>query len=109
MASDYAGDPLALELRASYTDVRGEEKTATLNPAVYIEEMNWYVFTVDGLNAADLRSVLTCQVFENEEPVSQTMIYSADSYGNNKTGALGDLCKALFAYVDSAKSYFSSN
>ena len=106
-ASDYAGDPLALELRASYTDVRGEEKTATLNPGVYNEEMNWYVFTVDGLNAADLRSVLTCQVFENEEPVSQTMIYSADSYGNNKPGTLGDLCKALFAYVDSAREFFA--
>lgn len=30
----------------------------------------------------------------------------ADTYGNNKTGNLLALCKALFAYSDSAKAYF---
>ena len=30
-----------------------------------------------------------------------------DQRGNGQTGALLDLCKALFAYSDSAKSYFA--
>ena len=30
-----------------------------------------------------------------------------DTYGNNKTGTLLDLCKALFAYSDSAKAFFT--
>ena len=33
-------------------------------------------------------------------------IYSPDTYGNGKTGTLGDLCRALFAYSDSAKAWF---
>ena len=33
--------------------------------------------------------------------------YSAHAYGNNKASTLLDLCKALFAYSDSARAYFS--
>lgn len=42
-----------------------------------------------------------------ETPLSCTLQYSDDTYGNNKTGSLLTLCKALFAYSDSAKSYFA--
>ena len=45
-------------------------------------------------------------VFAGEEEVSPTLSYSADTYGNNKTGNILTLCKALFAYSDSAKTYF---
>jgi hypothetical protein len=47
------------------------------------------------------------QIFDGEIPVSATLQYSPDTYGNNKTGTLLDLCKALFAYSDSAKAYFA--
>ncbi len=105
-ASAFAGDPMDLELQVSYTGIDGEEKAFTVGSQVYNADMNLYVFTVEQLNAAELRSRLHCQIFANGEAVSQTMHYTADSYGNGKTGALLDLCKALFAYVDEAKAFF---
>ena len=65
-----------------------------------------YAFSFDGLLAAELRSVVSVRILEGNAPLSCTLRYSADTYGNNKTGALGYLCKALFAYSDSAKAYF---
>ena len=73
---------------------------------LYNAKLGFYAFTFDGLLAAELRTVVTVQVYRGETPVSATLQYSADTYGNNKTGALGDLCKALFAYSDSALAYF---
>ncbi len=107
-ASAYAGDPAELELRVAYTDIDGEAKELTLAPTVYNADKSLYLFTLDRLDAADLRAVLTCRVFAAGEAVSQTMTYSADSYGTGKTGTLLDLCKALFAYVDAAKAVFAN-
>ena len=56
----------------------------------------------------NIAPVLTAQVYEGDTPVSNSTVFSADTYGNGKTGLLGDLCKALFAYSDSAKAYFSN-
>ena len=50
--------------------------------------------------------MISAQVYIGDQPASVTLRYSPDTYGNNKTGALGELCKALFAYSDSAKAYF---
>jgi hypothetical protein len=50
--------------------------------------------------------VLTVQILSGDTVVSGTLQYAADTYGNSKTDALGDLCKALFAYSDSARNYF---
>ena len=33
--------------------------------------------------------------------------YSADSYGNGRTGTLAALCEAMVAYSDSALAYFN--
>jgi len=106
-ATAYAGDPVELELRVAYTGIDGEAKELTLAPTVYNEEKHLYMFTLDQLDAAELRAVLTCQVLAAGEAVSQTMTYSADSYANGKTGTLLELCKALFAYVDEAKAVFA--
>ncbi len=107
-ATAYAGDPAELALRVAYTGINGEAKELTLAPTVYNAEKNLYMFTVDQLDAAELRTILTCQVFANGEAVSQTMTYSADSYAVGKTGTLLELCKALFAYVDQAKAVFAN-
>ena len=104
----YTGSREALSLRVSYKDIHGTAVTQTLNDAVlYNEEKDYYAFTLDTLLAAELRSVLSVQVYQGEVPVSCTLQYSADTYGNNKTGPLEDLCRALFAYSDSAKVYFT--
>ncbi len=103
----YTGDLADLTLKVSYEDIYGNAKELTLtNAELYNASYGYYAFTLDALLAAELRSVVSVQVYRGETPVSQTLQYSADTYGNNKTGALLDLCKALFAYSDSAKAYF---
>ena len=104
---NYQGDPSTLTLKVSYTDINGELKTLSVgNPELYNPDMGLYVFTLDALLAAELRSVVSVQIYAGNNPVSCTLQYSADTYGNDKTGALLDLCKALFAYSDSARDYF---
>ncbi len=104
----YTGDPANLSLRVRYADTKGSAKTVTLtSPVLYNANLQYYAFTLDTLLAAELRSVVSVQIYDGEIPVSYMLQYSADTYGNNKTGALLDLCKALFAYSDSAKAYFT--
>ena len=105
---NYTGEIGDLTLKVSYEDMTGATKTVILeNPELYNASRGYYAFTVDTLLAAELRTVVSVQVFSGETPVSATLQYSADTYGNNKTGTLLDLCKALFAYSDSAKRYFT--
>ena len=105
--ANYTGDLKDLSLRVTYTDLSGKTVTATVTELeAYKPEKNQYAFSFDGLLAAELRAVLSAQVYAGNSPVSATLQYSPDTYGNNKTGTLGTLCKALFAYSDSAKIYF---
>ncbi|MBR4308658.1 MAG: MBL fold metallo-hydrolase [Oscillospiraceae bacterium] len=104
----YTGSLGDLCLRVSYEDRTGTSKTLTLTePEVYSAGSTLYAFTVDSLLAAELRSVVSVQIYAGDSPVSSTLQYSPDTYGNNKSGTLLDLCKALFAYSDSAKAYFA--
>ena len=105
----YTGDLSNLTLRLAYRDNAGTYRTATLtNPGVYDESKRLYAFDFDGLMAAELRTALSATVYAGSAQVSRTLQYSADTYGNNKTGTLLQVCKALFAYSDSAKAYFVS-
>ncbi len=104
----YGGEVSDLTAQVSYGDISGNTKTVTLaNPEEYMTGTGLYAFTMDAFLAAELRSVVSVQIFEGNTPLSCTLQYSADTYGNNKTGTLLDLCKALFAYSDSAKAYFT--
>ncbi len=107
--ASYEGDPMELSLRISYTDSEGQMQQATIEaPEVYNESNQLYAFGFYELPAAELRSILNVQVYAGDTPLSQIMTYSPDSYGNNKSGTLLELCKALFAYVDCAEGYFTS-
>ncbi len=77
-------------------------------PTLYANREGYYCYRFDGLEAAELRSVLTATVYEGNTPVSNSLTHSPDTYGNGKTGTWGTLCKALVAYSDSAKVYFLS-
>ena len=104
----YPGPVEELSLKVSYVNLLGETAEVTLTePQVYSSEQNRYAFTFDGLLAAELRSVVDVAVYHGETRLSQTLRYSPDTYGNNKTGQLLTLCKALFAYSDTARAYFS--
>ena len=106
--TNYSGSISDLMLCISYRDGNGNQRSGKIkDPALYNEAKGLYVFTADMLLAAELRSVVAVQIFADNTPLSCTLEYSADTYGNNKTGTLLDLCKALFAYSDSAKAYFA--
>ena len=105
--SAYEGALADLELRVAYKSVKGDDRIATAKAEIYNASKKQYMFVIDQLSAPDLRAVLSCRVYAGDVAVSQTMEYSADTYGNGKTGALLELCKALFAYVDKTESYFA--
>ena len=87
----------------------GETQTAIVTDLEsYNAEKKLYAFSFDGLLAAELRSVVTAAVYQGDKQVSNTLSYSPDTYGNATSGTLLTLCKALFAYSDSARTYFSS-
>jgi hypothetical protein len=96
-----------LRLKVSYTDMDGKALTAWIGGArVYHEEMGYYAFSFHELPVSELRTVAEMQIYMGDTPLSCTLTYSAESYGSNKTGTLGQLCKALFAYSDSAAAFF---
>ena len=97
-----------LYLKISYEDYRGAlRETAVTGAVPYGDVEGRYAISYDGLLAAELRTVVSVRVYCGNEAVSATLQYSADTYGNRKTGLLGTLCKALFAYSDSAADFFS--
>jgi hypothetical protein len=103
----YSGKIEDLTLRVSYVNHKGEKVQAVIeNAEVYDSANHRYAFTFDGLLAAELRTVVDAAVYAGETQLSQTLRYSPDTYGNNRTGQLLVLCKALFAYSDTAKAYF---
>ncbi|MBR6826390.1 MAG: endonuclease/exonuclease/phosphatase family protein [Oscillospiraceae bacterium] len=104
----YTGSVEELSLKVSYVNHSGEKAEAVISHAeVYNSSTGRYAFTFDALLAAELRCVVDAAIYAGETRVSQTLRYSPDTYGNNKTGQLLTLCKALFAYSDTAKAYFS--
>ncbi len=106
--SGYEGDLSELSLRISYEGIGGNIKILTLEkPELYNQAMGVYAFTLDTLLAAELRTIVSAQIYVGETPISATLQYSPDTYGNGKSGNLLDLCKALFAYSDSARAYFA--
>ncbi len=108
--TNFAGNVADLTLRVSYKDINGKTVTKTVSGAqVYSAANNWYAFDLDTLLASELRSVVSAAIYNGNTQVSATIIYSADTYGNGKTGNLLTLCKALFSYSDSAKAFFVNN
>ena len=104
---NYAGNREALNLRVTYTNAQGEEVTLVIDTMeVYSGE--YYAFVIDTLLATEMRSELSMALYEGDVQVSETQIYSVESYCVGKTGALADLGKALLAYSDAAKAFFAN-
>jgi hypothetical protein len=108
-AKNYSGNVENLSLRVSYKGGNGETKTVTLTDIkAFNAYLGQYSFTFYGLLASELRTVVEVAVYEGETQLSETLRYSAESYAAvNTTGSLAPLCKALFAYSDSAKTFFA--
>ncbi len=107
--SAYTGDLSQLRLKLSYRDINGELQTAEVTElSPYGNAAAYYAFDFDGLLAAELRNEVTAALYAGDTQISDSLIYTADTYGNGKTGDLLVLCKALFAYGDAAKDYFTA-
>ena len=105
--SNYAGDPQTLSLRITYKGTDGTTETAILTELEsYSPSKNYYAFSFDGLLAAELRTLTSAAVYEGDTRISETMEYSADTYGNGRTGTVLTVVQAMIAYSDSAKAYF---
>ena len=105
----YEGSLEDLSLRVTYEAIDGTTTELELEDLqVYNEAAGLYSFKLDTLLAAELRAVVSAAVYSGETQVSETLCYSADTYGNGKTGTLAELCKALFAYSDSARAFFAN-
>ena len=108
-AANYTGDISALSMKVSYKGGNGEMKTVVLTGAeAYNVSRGYYAFTFYGLLASELRTVVDVAIFEGDIQLSESLRYSPESYAfGNTEGALAPLCKALFAYSDSAKAFFT--
>ena len=107
--SKYTGLLKDLKLVIGYVDINGQRRVAEVNEIeVYDVSNHLYAFTFDGLLAAELRCVLSAAVYTEDRVLSNQLLYSADTYGNGKNGDLLAVCKALFAYSDSAKAFFTN-
>ncbi len=105
--ANYSGRVEDLSLKLSYVNHEGKTVTAEIKAAeAYGNSEGRYAFTFNGLLAAELRTVVDAAIYKGDVQLSQTLRYSADTYGNNKTDQLLTLCRALFAYSDTAKTYF---
>ncbi len=103
----FAGGLGNLNLRVSYTNTKGEVCNLVIDTIeIYDEELGLYAFVLDTLLATEMRTVLTMALYEGDQQISQTMIYSVESYCAARLGALKELGLALLAYSDAARTYF---
>ena len=107
-AKNYTGDLSKLSMKVTYQGSTGETKSVTVTGIeTYNAANKQYSFTFYGLLASELRTIVDVAIYNGNTQLSETLRYSAESYAA-KTGttALAALTKALFAYSDSAKSFF---
>ena len=107
--TNYSGDISGLSMKVTYVNSQGETTTVTLTDAeVYSADKGYYSFTFYGLLASELRTAIEVAVYEGNTRLSETLRYSAETYASKTIGnALEPLTRALFAYSDSAKAYFT--
>lgn len=108
--SAFTGNWEELRLRVSYIDSEGNPVTVESGDFCDFnqgQDASWDAFDFSELRAAELRTVLSAAIYEGEVQISPTIEYSVDTYCNGKTGTLGDLCKAMIAYCDSALDFFA--
>ena len=107
--TNYTGDIANLSMKVTYEGSTGDTKTVILTGAdAYNASRNYYAFTFYGLLAAELRAIVDVAIYEGETQLTETLRYSAETYAAKTLGtALEPLCRALFAYSDSAKTVFT--
>ena len=114
----------SVELRLTYEDLDGATQTAVIGGNMFTattlgnypiegSSKDMYAAEFDGLNAAQLRTVVKAQVYKDGEPVSDALSYSVETYAckmiarEGVSETLKTLLKAMMLYGDSANAYFT--
>lgn len=116
--TDYNGNINDLYLRVTYTDANGTAQERVIDGSEFVNRLYtdgayYYAANFSGLNATQMRTVCTAEVFSkiSDERVSHTVTYSIESYAYSKASgtdqALIELLDAMMKYGDSASSFFA--
>ncbi|MGM9524314.1 MAG: PKD domain-containing protein [Faecousia sp.] len=114
--TSYTGEVDDLYLMLSYVDTDGVTRTATIDSKDFEYKLYngayYYVANFSGLNAIQMRTVCTAEVFSKtaNERISNTVVYSIESYAASKAAAtdsrLVELVYAMMKYGDATEAYF---
>ena len=109
-----ATDVSSLTLLLTYTTVGGVEKTVEINGEdfVYVEAYDAYSAKYTDIAAADMSCEVKATVYDGINAVSNTMVYSIESYVANRLAASSNeafktLVTEMYKYSESAKAYFT--
>lgn len=107
-------DVSSLTLLLTYTTVGGVEKTVEINGEdfVYVEAYGAYSAKYTDIAAADMSCEVKATVYSGINAVSNTMVYSIESYVANRLAASSNeafktLVTEMYKYSESAKAYFT--
>ncbi len=116
---NYVGDVNDLEAHITYVDSTGKTVEKVIDSAAFdyrlYNRSYYYVVKVDCLNALQMRTVCTAEVFSKTsgERISHTVTYSVESFAYNKAtdpdANLVALTVTLMKYGDSVERYFTEN
>lgn len=105
-ASEYAGNIADLELRI----YDGKNLLGKISGADFAAADGKYIASFSGLNALQMRTVVTAEVYDGDTCVSNTLDYSIESYAVGKAAgndALAALVNAMMNFGISAENYFA--
>lgn len=115
--ASYTGEISDLELRVSYVDTDGKTRTTAIDSSEFEYKLHtdgayYYVANFSGLNAIQMRTICTAEAFSKTsgERISNTVIYSIESYAQSKSTAADEnlvaLIYAMMKYGDATEAYF---
>ena len=102
-------DASELVFKGKYEDVKGTTRTFTIsgNDFEVDAETNMITVYIDQIAAKDLRQMVTGALYQGDTQVSQSVTTSFECYATKADAAEKDICAAILAYVDAAKTYFT--
>lgn len=109
--SDFDGAASDLQLAITWQDATGADCRAVIDGARFVTEQGRCSVIFDGLNAAQMRTVCSAelQLKQNGNCVSDTVLYSIESYAASKASDSDALLRALTAammnYGDATAAY----
>ena len=109
--SDYEGEAKDLQFAITWQEADGTVCTAAIDGADFKQNGNRCTVTFDGLNAAQMRTVCTAELRQNGVCVSDTVLYSIESYAADKSSdsdaSLRALTAAMMRYGDATATFCS--